>query len=1142
MLDTLESIVEEFAKVFEPVSEAFKSERLPYGPLFLLRNAGIIENVDLITEPIDKLVDHIRPVARAVNEISSAITRGDIKALLSSQGRKHFEAILKAIRDANKVRQIRVQGIEVTDAGERFLDYLIITYAARHRPDWYTFAQLVGAIRMPTRKHPEPPSSFASNAVTKFFLDPAQWYRDEFDWGVQRKEFLFEDLALRLKLLLDTISLHTYLVQIPDKNGEPTDIETRLMVPFFHVLRSEETVETGLMLSPAYKNGRVNGVKVGVYGAGGLQRTQQLGDNWEVQYSASAAAGFAIEFIPGNVRLNGGNGQFTGRLYVGKTASESPWRLLGSESGTRIEIGAIGTEVSALLGHKKNDAAVEVFAKNARFIIKPSDGDGILQKLLPSKGFVLDFDASVGWSHLDGFFFGGSAGFDISIPIHKEIGPVKLRTLTLGLTLSSREPSQVRASISFSAALGPVTVSLAGVGMALDWKIEEGGNLGLLDIEGLGLTSPNLIAASIDSGIISGGGALFREDDRYAGILALDMKALSVTGIALISKRMPDGSPGFSMLVSLNAVFRPAIQLSFGFTLSGVGGLIGINRTMKVDALKERIAEGAINSIMFPENPIENAERIISDLRAVFPPLEKHYVIGPFLRIGFGTPPIVEVDLGVFLEFPFNGRIILLGSLGVYLPVKNLPLVEIHVDIIGDFNIPERYIRLEGRLRQSHILGITLKGGFAFMVDWGRRPAFLFSIGGYHPRYKKTARFPDIPRLQALVRLGSIVRLSCKYYQAITSNSFQIGFSAFLKVSAAGASLEGRMSFNALLQFNPFFFSTDQSLSVKLKFKGATLMGVGFYFLLSGPSPWTAVGYAEVTILMFTLKVRFRVQFGRERREPKVFMTVTALLDQIGEAFKTDANWKTSLPSSFRGGEALRALEEGGDGLVLHPSGQLQVSQGVAPLYQTIEKVGNTYIKGKPVFTIKKVSLGDVEVQSDRAIHDSFSPGYFQELSNIEKLTAPDFEEMKAGFSLGSSQADGIDIPAGNNDFVEAPFEAYETIRLDVEKPPQPVKLNLKRSPISDKMIAIKEKLQRDPLPWSNQQFRYVDKMPVLNEKVSYKLVERTTLAVQKGVEGNELTFSTYSEARQYLRASAPGKQDSLSIRKESTLETVKLL
>ena len=57
---------------------------------------------------------------------------------------------------------------------------------------------------------------------------------------------------------------------------------------------------------------------------------------------------------------------------------------------------------------------------------------------------------------------------------------------------------------------------------------------------------------------------------------------------------MPDGSPGFSLLVVITAEFATPIQLGFGFVLVGVGGLLGLNRSMNVEALAEGVRTGAV--------------------------------------------------------------------------------------------------------------------------------------------------------------------------------------------------------------------------------------------------------------------------------------------------------------------------------------------------------------------------------------------------------------------------------------------------------------------------------------------------------------------------------------------------------------------
>src|ERR1044071_8048935 len=100
---------------------------------------------------------------------------------------------------------------------------------------------------------------------------------------------------------------------------------------------------------------------------------------------------------------------------------------------------------------------------------------------------------------------------------------------------------------------------------------------------------------------------------------------------------MPDGSKGFSLLIIITAEFGTGIQLGFGFTVLGLGGLLGLNRTMNLPALTEGVRSGSLNSLMFPKDPVANAPRIIADLRAMLPPYEGRFLIGPMAKLGWGT-------------------------------------------------------------------------------------------------------------------------------------------------------------------------------------------------------------------------------------------------------------------------------------------------------------------------------------------------------------------------------------------------------------------------------------------------------------------------------------------------------------------------
>ena len=57
----------------------------------------------------------------------------------------------------------------------------------------------------------------------------------------------------------------------------------------------------------------------------------------------------------------------------------------------------------------------------------------------------------------------------------------------------------------------------------------------------------------------------------------------------------------------------------------------------------EGVRTGAIERVMFPQDVVANAPRIISDLRTFFPPQQGTFLIGPMAKLGWGTPTLVSL-------------------------------------------------------------------------------------------------------------------------------------------------------------------------------------------------------------------------------------------------------------------------------------------------------------------------------------------------------------------------------------------------------------------------------------------------------------------------------------------------------------------
>ena len=192
-------------------------------------------------------------------------------------------------------------------------------------------------------------------------------------------------------------------------------------------------------------------------------------------------------------------------------------------------------------------------------------------------------------------------------------------------------------------------------------------------------------ALSIDAGVVKGGGFLSVDVDRgeYAGTLELTFSELPQPQGGRHHHHADAGriEAAFRLLVIITAEFGTGLQLGFGFTLLGVGGLLGLNRTMRLDALVEGVRTGGLNSILFPHDIVANAPRIISDLRAFFPPQQGIFLIGPMAKLGWGTPTLVSLSIGIIIEIP--GNIALVGVLRVALPTDDAAVVVLQVSFIG---------------------------------------------------------------------------------------------------------------------------------------------------------------------------------------------------------------------------------------------------------------------------------------------------------------------------------------------------------------------------------------------------------------------------------------------------------------------------
>jgi hypothetical protein len=609
-----------------------------------------------------------------------------------------------------------------------------------------------------------------------------------------------------------------------------------------------------------------------------------------------------------------------------------------------------------------------------------------------------NFEVGLTFDPATGFRFQGSGTLEIQIPVHVQLGPVELQSVYLIAQLAGASvPLELSAGLK--ADLGPLKASVDRLGVLVDLGFPPGGgNLGPAELS-FAFKPPNGVGLVLDAGVIKGGGFLYIDVERgeYAGALELTFsEVIALHAIGLITTKMPDGSKGFSLLIIITAEFGSGIQIGFGFTLLAVGGLLGLNRTMKLQPLMEGIRTGAVNSIMFPQDVVANAPKIISDLRIFFPAQQDTFLIGPMAKLGWGTPTLISLSLGVIIEIP--GNIAILGVLKVALPTEDLALLVLQVNFAGAIEFDKKRMYFFASLFESRVLFITIDGEMGLLVATGDQANFVVPVGGFHPQFSPPPLpFPNPRRVAINLINTDVARIRVEGYFAVTSNTAQFGARADLFFGLDELNVQGDLSFDALFQFSPFHFIITMSASFSVNVFGFGLFSVSIQGELEGPAKWRAHGEGSITLLFFDISADFDVTWGESR---DTTLPPIAVMPMLKGEFEKAGNWRAFLPAGNSLLVSLRKLPEQDTGLVLHPVGILRVSQRLLPLEMSLAKVGNQKPNDVNRLTVDVVANG-LSKYADTL--EQFAPAQFQNMTDADKLSRPAFGSEPGGLDLSAA-------------------------------------------------------------------------------------------------------------------------------------------
>lgn len=1033
---------------------------------------ALAREIERLLDPITYAVENPRALDRLLAALGVASPEADRDALIASFGAvvalktqidelaeqpspslDSIAALLEVSRQAfvavRALKEIGGPAGAIAGLGKDLANLLVADYLASWHPLARNLAALATLIEPAEELGPRPPvvqgdqllqepfylDRFRFDRVVNLVRDPAAALRNEYGNAlatVDDASAMAEKLFPRLERVLRELRVPCRYGFNPDDEdllGDAAPLVKHALIVYAEDLLAGAPAEAGVVLTLSSADRGDLGLVVSPFGA--LTATKQAG-RWALELNLTAEVdvfaygrhGLTLVASPSTAEVQG---SISATLAAPK---EGPAFVFGAPNGSRIEVGGAQLKVETSLSEAQQSLALSADVSSSAIVIAPGDGDGFLSSILPAEGLQAKFDLGLAWSNERGLTFRGSAGLDATLPVGLSIGGV-LTVPTVHLRVHAGDAdllAEVSATVGVS--IGPVHALVERVGIATAVTFPEaGGNLGVVNLD-LHFKPPNGLGLVIDASVVLGGGYLRfdPQKEEYSGMLELQVaEKIAVKAIGLLTTRMPDGGKGYSLVVIIFVEGFAPIQLGFGFTLTGIGGLLAINRTFDEDALRAGLKNHTLDSVMFPKDPIRNAPQILSNLNKVFPPANGHYLFGPMLQIAWGTPPLITANLAVVLEFGARLRLLILAQIVAILPKPKNDLVRLQMDAIGVIDFDQGTAELDATLHDSRLLKkFVLTGDMAMRLKWESSRNFALAVGGLHPAFNPPPNFPKLERIALNLSAGDNPRIRCEAYFALTSNTVQFGARAELYASASGFSIQGETGFDVLIQFDPFYFIADFYAQLQLKRGPTNLFKVRVEGALAGPRPLHIKAKATFEILWWDYSFRIdRTLVEGEKPPPPEPIDV---LPRLKEALGNPGNWISQLPEGQRPMVTLRAKPGAATDVLLHPLGTLTAKQSVVPLNLDISRFGQAAPAGARHFTISSVSLGG-QNQTIQSVTEFFAPAQFLEMSDDEKLSRPSFEPMAAGVSIGS---DKFDFNA--DDCLEVGAIEFETWIVDKEK------------------------------------------------------------------------------------------------------------
>lgn len=665
---------------------------------------------------------------------------------------------------------------------------------------------------------------------------------------------------------------------------------------------------------------------------------------------------------------------------------------------------------------------VAILGLRLRTLLEPGiTSDPLLKKVMPgSPDPKTTSHTAISLDTAQGFYLGDSRGNEKAVlPIRFSYPAVELREVALGILRNAKREAQgFEITTSIAAKMGDaVGLQIDGAGFIVDLSgVDDHHQMFDLPVTP---RWPDQIGLRIKAGPVTGGGFIQRVEREYeylqpdgsklklkrvefGGVVQLQILKIGVYAIVVLS---PDP---FSLVLVMGVRFPTAIELSFGFTLNGIGGLIALDRGLDLEALRKSMADHVIDRMLFPEPVSEtpkllDTETLLDQVAHVFPPRPGAFVFGPIAELGWGSQAkFVEFKIGVVLALP-EFMFVILGSLRVRVPTKEVPITDIRADVY--IAVTDDHLEMYARMRDSKIGEFKISGDIGLYIGWTKGGVFELALGGYHPEYAQltceTPRLKDLERITIECSPKTFLQIVVKAYFALTAGSVQLGIRGDLIADFKIASVHAWLQLDMLFVWSPrFLFKVSIDVGIKIEVFGVSFAEVQFKGSLEGTTPYKLQGHVKIDVWFLpTFDENLGpIEWGEQPRRLAPQADALAL---VSAAMNEDDAWKTELPEHAAQLVTLAQVEDV-PGRMAHPLSALEVVQSMVPLGVKISHVGESMVKADMV-TIgdPSTSAGALAAVSER--RTAFAPGHYFDLAGENLLARSGFEDLVGGIRMAAA-------------------------------------------------------------------------------------------------------------------------------------------